>query len=116
MSLTVDMEVVDQVLCLRLIGELDHHTAESLRKQADEAIDRQGVRHIILNLEELTFMDSSGLGVVLGRYKKIQQTSGEMVVCAISPSVKRLFELSGLFKIVRMETSEQRALERLGAA
>ncbi|WP_100331470.1 anti-sigma F factor antagonist [Bacillus xiapuensis] len=116
MGLTVEMEVVDHILCLRLIGELDHHTAESLREQASEAIEGEEIRHIVLNLGDLTFMDSSGLGVILGRYKHIKQKNGEMVVCAISPAVKRLFEMSGLFKIVRMETSEQQALERLGAA
>ncbi|GLY09855.1 anti-sigma F factor antagonist [Bacillus badius] len=116
MSLTMELEVIDQVLCLRLAGELDHHTAESLREQASEAIEREGVRHIILNIGDLTFMDSSGLGVILGRYKHIKQKDGEMVVCSISPAVRRLFEMSGLFKIVRMEASEQAALERLGAA
>ena len=47
-------------------------------------------------------MDSSGLGVILGRYKQIKQVNGEMVVCAISPSVQRLFDMSGLFKIIRL--------------
>lgn len=61
-------------------------------------------------------MDSSGLGVILGRYKQIKQKNGEMIVCAISPAVKRLFELSGLFKIIRLDESEQYALHRLGVA
>ncbi|MBM7648049.1 stage II sporulation protein AA (anti-sigma F factor antagonist) [Bacillus ectoiniformans] len=115
MGLTVEMEVVDSILCLRLSGELDHHTAESLRKEASEAIEKEGILHIVLNLGDLTFMDSSGLGVILGRYKHIKQKGGEMVVCAISPAVNRLFEMSGLFKIVRMEDSEEQAIERLGA-
>ncbi len=59
-------------------------------------------------------MDSSGLGVILGRYKQIKQIGGEMVVCAISPAVKRLFDMSGLFKIIRFEQSEQRAPLTLG--
>ena len=69
-----------------------------------------------MNLADLSFMDSSGLGVVLGRYKEIKQLGGEMIVCAISPAVKRLFDMSGLFKIIRLEQSEQRALETLGVA
>jgi stage II sporulation protein AA (anti-sigma F factor antagonist) len=115
-SLAIDMEVKTDVLCIRLSGELDHHTAESLRKQASETIEAYDIRHIVLNLEHLSFMDSSGLGVILGRYKQIQQKHGEMVVCAISPSVKRLFEMSGLFKIIRLEQSETGALVRLGVA
>ncbi|MBU8907868.1 anti-sigma F factor antagonist [Desertibacillus haloalkaliphilus] len=116
MSLQVDLERKGSVLCVRLSGELDHHTAETLRTQVDEEIVKYQMKHIILNLEQLSFMDSSGLGVILGRYKQVKNNDGEMVVCAISPAVKRLFEMSGLFKIVRLEESEQFALQTLGVA
>ncbi|WP_078380106.1 anti-sigma F factor antagonist [Sutcliffiella halmapala] len=116
MSLTVDLEVKQNVLCVRLAGELDHHTAENLREQASTIIQKQQITHIILNLEQLSFMDSSGLGVILGRYKQIKNNGGEMVVCSISPAVKRLFEMSGLFKIIRLEESEKNALQKLGVA
>nr|WP_272893622.1 anti-sigma F factor antagonist [Heyndrickxia oleronia] len=110
------MEVKQKVLCIRLSGELDHHSAESLRENVTQAIENYQIQHLVLNLEQLTFMDSSGLGVILGRYKQIKQKNGEMVVCAISPAVKRLFEMSGLFKIIRLDESEKFALERLGVA
>jgi stage II sporulation protein AA (anti-sigma F factor antagonist) len=115
-SLSVNLEVKDQVLCIRLEGELDHHTAEELRTEVDEKIKKNSIKHIILNLKGLSFMDSSGLGVILGRYKLIKNSGGEMVVCAISPSVKRLFEMSGLFKIIRLEETEENALQTLGVA
>lgn len=115
-SLNFEFEVKQDVLLIRLSGELDHHSAEQLRKEASAIIDEQKIRHIILNLEQLGFMDSSGLGVILGRYNQIRQRQGEMVVCAISPAVHRLFEMSGLFKIIRLEQSEQFALQRLGVA
>ncbi|GIN38248.1 MULTISPECIES: anti-sigma F factor antagonist [Heyndrickxia] len=116
MSLLIDLEVKQKVLCIRLSGELDHHSAESLRENVNQAIENYQIQHLVLNLEQLTFMDSSGLGVILGRYKQIKQKNGEMVVCAISPAVKRLFEMSGLFKIIRLDESEKFALERLGVA
>ncbi|XJZ26105.1 anti-sigma F factor antagonist [Bacillota bacterium Lsc_1132] len=116
MSLTVEMERILDVLCIRLSGELDHHTAEELREKASEAIEKNNIRHLVLNLEQLAFMDSSGLGVILGRYKQIKQSGGEMVVCAISPAVQRLFDMSGLFKIIRLEPTEEFALQRLGVA
>lgn len=116
MSLNIQMEVKNDVLCIRLDGELDHHTAENLRNQASNAIEKYSVHHIILNLENLSFMDSSGLGVILGRYKQIKQVHGEMVVCAITPAIHRLFDMSGLFKIIRLEQSEEFALQRLGVA
>lgn len=116
MGLTMDMEVKQDVLCIRLSGELDHHTSEMLREKITLEMEKNDILHLVLNLEKLNFMDSSGLGVILGRYKQIKIKQGEMVVCSISPPVKRLFELSGLFKIVRLESSEQFALERLGVA
>ncbi|MDQ0858541.1 MULTISPECIES: anti-sigma F factor antagonist [Bacillaceae] len=116
MSLAVELDVKQSVLCIRLIGELDHHTAEELRQKVTEILASEDIQHIVLNLEQLSFMDSSGLGVILGRYKQVKQFGGEMVVCAISPSVKRLFDMSGLFKIIRLEPSEEKALITLGVA
>jgi stage II sporulation protein AA (anti-sigma F factor antagonist) len=115
-SLVINMEAKNHILCIRLKGELDHHTAEKLKNQAEAAIAKHSIKHIILNLEELSFMDSSGLGVILGRYNQVKHNGGEMVVCAISPSVKRLFDMSGLFKIIKLELSEENALQRLGVA
>ncbi|BAB05255.1 anti-sigma F factor antagonist [Halalkalibacterium halodurans] len=116
MSLDVKLEQKDTVLLVRLIGELDHHTAEQLKRQVEEVLSQGVVKHIVLNLQQLEFMDSSGLGVILGRYKQVKNSGGEMVVCAISPTVKRLFEMSGLFKIIRLEENEQFALQTLGVA
>jgi stage II sporulation protein AA (anti-sigma F factor antagonist) len=116
LSLQVELTAKEQVLIIRLVGELDHHTAEKLRYQVEEKIESNGIRHILLNLEDLSFMDSSGLGVILGRYKQITQLGGKMIVCAISPSIYRLFELSGMFKILQIVDSEEQALLSLGVA
>ncbi|HLR08179.1 MAG TPA: anti-sigma F factor antagonist [Bacillota bacterium] len=116
MGLNAHFVVKEDVLIVRLSGELDHHESERLRHEWKEKMYRTGVKHCILNLESVTFMDSSGLGVVLGRYKEVLQLGGEMVVCSISPSIERLFDMSGLFKIVRLEENEDLALVRLGVA
>ena len=116
MSLNIELEVKNTILCVRLAGELDHHTAEDLRLQVNEVLESRTIKHILLNLEHLTFMDSSGLGVILGRYKVIRNKGGEMVVCSISPSIKRLFDMSGLFKIVHLADDESNGLNVLGVA
>jgi len=116
LSLAIELDVKESVLCIRLSGELDHHAAEELRSKVTETLAANQIQHIVLNLGELSFMDSSGLGVILGRYKQIKATGGEMVVCSISPSVKRLFDMSGLFKIIRLEEDELKALQTLGVA
>ncbi|MBP0724289.1 anti-sigma F factor antagonist [Bacillus sp. RG28] len=116
MSLFIELEVKENILCVRLAGELDHHTAEDLRLQVNEVLEKESIQHILLNLEQLTFMDSSGLGVILGRYKVIRNKGGEMVVCSISPSIKRLLDMSGLFKIVHLAEDEMNGLSVLGVA
>ncbi|WP_188453741.1 anti-sigma F factor antagonist [Virgibacillus oceani] len=116
MGLSALFDVKEDVLIVRLSGELDHHESEALRNEWKEKMYRNPVKNVVLNLEAVSFMDSSGLGVILGRYKEVLQLGGELVVCSVSPPVNRLFEMSGLFKIVRLEENEHYALVTLGVA
>lgn len=116
MSLVIDLEKREDILCVRLDGELDHHSAIELREEVDTAIKNLSLSNILLNLERLTFMDSSGLGVILGRYNQVKSLGGEMVVCCVNPQVKRLFEMSGMHKIVQVTANEDDALFLLGVA
>ncbi|WP_173916244.1 anti-sigma F factor antagonist [Halobacillus sp. Marseille-Q1614] len=116
MSLSVEFTTKESILLVRLEGELDHHEATNLREEWQAQLAQNQVGHVIVNLEKLTFMDSSGLGVMLGRYKEIQAAGREMVICSVSPEVKRLFDLSGMFKIVRLVDNEDFALQMLGVA
>lgn len=113
MSLQVELEHYRNVLIVRLRGELDHHTADAVKFKMEEAILRGNSVHVILSLKDLLFMDSSGLGVILGRYKQLKAKGGKMVVCDVNKSVYRLFELSGLFKILPIHENERLALTSL---
>lgn len=113
MSLQVDIEHYRNVVIVRLAGELDHHTADKVRLSMEEAIMRANCDHVILSLKDLSFMDSSGLGVILGRYKLLRSRGGQLAVCAVNQSVYRLFELSGLFKIISIHENERMALTSL---
>ncbi|MBB6674207.1 MULTISPECIES: anti-sigma F factor antagonist [Cohnella] len=113
MGLQVELEQHRNVLVVRLKGELDHHTADIVRFKMEDAILRGRCDHVVLSLKELQFMDSSGLGVVLGRYKLVKSRGGKMVVCDAHASVKRLFELSGLYKILSFYDTERSALAGL---
>lgn len=110
MSLTIEVERSQNVLIVRLNGELDHHMAGKVRKEMEDEMEKAPFTHFILNLEKLGFMDSSGLGVILGRYKKVSQLGGKMMLCSGSPAINRLMEMSGLFKVLSMYTDENSAL------
>ena len=114
MSFGLELEQHRRTLIARMSGELDHHASDEARTRIDEAILRGNATHLILSLKDLTFMDSSGIGVILGRYKQISARGGRMVVCDVSPPVRRLMEMSGLFKIISVEPGEQEALSSLG--
>lgn len=93
-------------LVVRLKGELDLLTADEFRRTVEEALDRTGARNLYLNLEGVTFIDSSGLGVILGRFKRISQMKGRMGIIGPTPAVRPILELSGIFRIMPVLESE----------
>ncbi|SDW55740.1 anti-anti-sigma regulatory factor, SpoIIAA [Marininema mesophilum] len=116
MGLYVDVARRRSVLIVRLSGELDHHTATQVRQRLENELSKEIDTNLVLNLEDLTFMDSSGLGVVLGRYRQISQLGGQMAVCSVQPSIHRLFEMSGLFKVFSFYENEEQAIQACGVA
>ena len=97
-------------LIVYLIGELDHHSAEEVRNKIDDRIDKEKLIKLIMNFSEVTFMDSSGIGVVIGRYKKILLKNGTICVTEVKGPVKKVFELSGMFKIIRLFNNVEEAV------
>lgn len=93
---------VSNSLVVTLVGELDHHSAEEVRVKIDDRIDRENIKKMIFDFSEVTFMDSSGIGVVIGRYKKLSMRKGELSIVSVNNSIKRVFELSGMFKIIKI--------------
>ena len=83
-----------------LCGELDEHTAQSAREQIDNFIKGGKINRLIFDLGKLSFMDSSGIGVILGRYKLIQKQGGQVCVKNCTPRVDKIFVMSGLYKII----------------
>lgn len=114
MSMRIELKKQKEILIVRLHGELDHHTSESVRERIDDALQNDRFAYVVLNLRKLTFMDSSGLGIILGRYKRINEQGGKLAVCSLHPSVHKLFELSGMFKIISVYDEEKDALASSG--
>ena len=96
----------DAVLTAALIGELDHHTAAEIREKIDAAILQERCATLILDLSGLTFMDSSGIGLIMGRYRLMQTLGGTLQLIHVPPAVDRLIQLAGLYKLPIRETKE----------
>lgn len=114
MNLSLDMEFREGVLFVRLKGELDHHTSDLLREKIAPIIDEYRIRFLVLNLNELEFMDSSGLGVILGRYNQINRSGGKVVVCGLNKYLEQIFRMSGIFDVIDYTKNEDNAIEYLG--
>lgn len=98
------MEVLYEVrgdnLLIFLPEELDHHNAKIITEQSDWYIISNQIKNIIFNFKRTNFMDSSGIGVIMGRYKLIKSRGGEITVTNINQSIDRIFTISGLYKLV----------------
>ena len=93
--------------------EIDHHSAERLRGQIDAAFDKSSCRHIILDFSGVNFMDSSGIGMIIGRYKAAEKRGGRLALAAMSDEMGRIFQISGLAKIITRTATVQEAQEDL---
>jgi len=81
--------------------------AEKLRKEIDRKLDTKKISNLVINLEEVTFIDSSGLGVIIGRFKKISSLNGKMYIVGARPQVHKILMFSGINRLVSMYNNEQ---------
>ncbi|NLG80545.1 MAG: anti-sigma factor antagonist [Firmicutes bacterium] len=108
-----ETRAIGNVLVVRLSGELDLGTAPEFRGRVEEELDaRPDVTCMFLVLRDVTFIDSSGLGVILGRYKRLRARGGSLVAVSPSPQVRKVFELSGLATIIPVCETEDEAWAR----
>ncbi len=98
--------IQDNTLIYALGGEIDHHSAEKIRKEIDNIILEERPKLIIFDFSNVKFMDSSGIGLVLGRYRIMSAFGGKVSVRGASQSISRLFTMSGVDKIIDMITDD----------
>ncbi len=103
MKITVTIK--KEVLIVSLSGELDHHTAKKVKDLSEEAIKNKGVKNLVFDFTDLSFMDSSGIGVVIGRYKLITSLGGRVAIVNSSATIDRLLTMSGIKKIITVHSS-----------
>lgn len=99
----VSFNTKGDTLTARIKGDVDHHTSASLRDSIDEAVLCSSPRVLCLDFSEVTFMDSSGVGLVMGRYKTVKGCGGELEIENLSLREKRIMRLSGIEKIATIK-------------
>ena len=87
-------QVQENCLTIYLPREVDHHNADEIRKEADAVISRNHIRYVIFDFDRTDFMDSSGIGVVIGRLKKVQNRDGKVCITNVN---KRVDKVAGVY-------------------
>ncbi len=93
-------EIAGTTLTIHLPAEIDHHNAEGIRCEADRILKRKPIRRMVFDFENTDFMDSSGVGMILGRYKAMRFMGGTVVAVRVNERMRRILTLSGVYKVI----------------
>ena len=113
--MVIRMSTDGSTLTVWLTGELDHHAARTMREQIDAAVERSSAKTLRLDFSGVGFMDSSGIGLLIGRYRQMKLLGGEMRIVSSDKAVSKMLTVSGIRKLVRVYRSVNDALKE-GAA
>ena len=108
-----EYQVIRRNLILTVGPELDHHKARRIRQISDEQLRRSRARNIIFDFSNTDFMDSAGIGMIIGRYKEANLRGGKVCVIHAGHSIRKLIEISGLYKLVYEYEDLDEALSHL---
>jgi len=116
MSIGVNIWTKDEIMFADLSGELDQSTAEQVKVRLITTIVAHEIKHIVFNLTALEFMDSSGIGIILGRYNQVKSLGGRVFVIGMNPLVNKVFHMSGLNQIITIVDDENKIMNFLKEA
>lgn len=100
------LEIRGSRLIVRLPAELDHHTTEDIRKEIDLRIEEEPVSELEFDFSRTLFMDSAGIGMIIGRYKLMRALGGRVIVGHMSGQIRRILSLSGIQRYIHLEKEE----------
>lgn len=103
--------VIGNTLVAELLGEVDHHGAEGARERIDNALDNYKTQNLIFDFNKVTFMDSSGIGMILGRYRKMNSKERSMAIVGCSKSIRNILNMAGVFSIIDYYNTKEEAIE-----
>ena len=96
-------DTAGSILSIRIRGEIDHHTSSAIRTGIDATLFEKKPKKLILDLSAVSFMDSSGLGLIMGRYSVMRELEGEMTVWDPSPETSAILRLAGMERLLKIE-------------
>lgn len=110
MNIKPEYQTVGRCLIVRVNGELDHYRADEIKKETDYYLYRGNIKYIIFDMEKVDFCDSSGIGLVMGRYKKVSLVKGTVALVQVSVMAERIFKAAGVYGVVDTFSTTSKAL------
>ncbi len=101
-GLGVQITARRQVVCAKLTGDIDHHSARQMRCEIDIAVKENDATELILDFSAVTFMDSSGIGLVMGRYKLMNERQGRLIIAKTPGYISRVMRIAGLNRLAKI--------------
>ena len=96
----------DKLLIFKITEDIYDHTVQKIRRRADYEIERYMPKRVIFDFDSVTFMDSAGIGLLIGRYKFTNLLGGQLEIANLTQSVRKIFEMSGILKLIPVTTIE----------
>lgn len=90
----------DKLLRINITEEIDHHSVEKIRQKIDYEIEAHMPKEVIFDFKGVNFMDSAGIGMIIGRYKIISMLNGQIKLINVNRFIKKIFEMSGILNII----------------
>ena len=90
----------DKLIVFKITDEIDDHSVQMIRRRVDYEIERYMPRKIVFDFNSVTFMDSAGIGLIIGRYKFARMLGASLELSNLTGSVKKIFEMSGILKLI----------------
>ena len=98
----------DKLLQIKITEEIDEYRAQKIRRRIDYEIERYIPKKVIFDFDCVTFMDSAGIGLIIGRYKIANMLGAKVEITNLTHSVKKIFEMSGILKLIPVVNLEQK--------
>ena len=101
-NMNVDYDEKDKLLTFEITEEIDHHWSDKMRRQVDNEIERYIPKTVVFDFNKVSFMDSAGIGMLIGRYKAVKMLGGNLEIRNVKSSIRKILEISGIPKIIKI--------------
>ena len=99
----ITWKTLDHILMVKINGDIDHHTYEILRQQVDQALENTNSRSILFSFAQVSFMDSSGIALILRAQQRMQLLDGSILVCNVPSQARRVLDAAGIGRLVTIK-------------